>query len=355
MTPTPDIWCGIPVYNNAGTILDVARRCRDQVAHVIVVDDGSTDADLRDLLAPLDVLVLRHPGNLGKGAALLTAMRHAAEHGGRYLLTLDGDGQHFPEDIARFLPRLAPATILVGRRDEVVGVMPSVSRFGRDFSDFWIYTETGASVADTQCGFRAYPLPETLELPLASRHYNFEVEVITRALWAGLDVQGVPIRVWYPGAGQRVSSFRPFLDNLRISLMHTLMVSRQLLPVPHRRVAVPQRSPSRRLDSAPIGLAVAAGTSVLLGILWWPYGAIIAVYVALRLHLNKLAVLAGLAVSALAVLSSLGLKVGRWLLQRQDRPRLEAIVGLHVMAVLMSVASAWLVYAVARRFAVDRA
>ena len=72
------IWCGIPVYNNAATICDVARRCREQIANIVVVDDGSTDADLRELLKSLDIAVVRHPSNLGKGVALLTAFRHGA-------------------------------------------------------------------------------------------------------------------------------------------------------------------------------------------------------------------------------------------------------------------------------------
>ena len=77
-----EIWCGIPVFNNAGTIADVVSRCRRQIADVVVIDDGSTDADLRELLKPLDVPVIRHPTNLGKGKALLTAFNYAAGRGG---------------------------------------------------------------------------------------------------------------------------------------------------------------------------------------------------------------------------------------------------------------------------------
>ena len=132
------VWCGVPAYNNAGTIVDVVKRCRQQLAKVIVVDDGSSDADLRELLKELDVVVIRHAANLGKGAALLSMFRHAAEQGGEYLVALDGDGQHFPEDIPKFLDRLEPRTIVIGRRDEVSGVMPKSSLFGREFSDFWV-------------------------------------------------------------------------------------------------------------------------------------------------------------------------------------------------------------------------
>ena len=239
------IWCGIPVYNNAATIADVARRCREQIANIVIVDDGSTDADLRELLKPLDVAVVRHPSNLGKGVALLTAIRYAAERGAQYLLTLDGDGQHFPEDIPAFLPRLSPGVILIGSRDEIVGDMPRSSHFGRDFSDFWICVESGAMLRDTQSGFRAYPVQPALALPLASRHYNLEMEIITRAIWAGLAVECVPIRARYFDAGSAVSHFRPFRDNLRISLLHTRLVLRRLLPIPHRRMPGAPRRRSR--------------------------------------------------------------------------------------------------------------
>src|SRR5580658_9913661 len=103
-----NVYCAIPVYNNARTIADVAQRCRREIERVIVIDDGSTDADLTELLKPMDVTVIRHPKNLGKGEALKTAFRHAMENGAQYLITLDGDGQHFPEDIPRFLGRLSP-------------------------------------------------------------------------------------------------------------------------------------------------------------------------------------------------------------------------------------------------------
>ena len=159
-------------------------------------------------------MVIRHPNNLGKGAALATAF-DAAAGDAKYVITLDGDGQHFPEDIPRFFPHLSPDTILIGRREEVSGSMPRSSLFGREFSDFWIGVETGVIVHDTQSGFRAYPLRHVRELKINSHHYNFEMEIITRALWAGLKVTSVPIRVWYPAASERVSSFHPLRDNAR--------------------------------------------------------------------------------------------------------------------------------------------
>lgn len=352
-------WCGIPVYNNAATIIDVARRSREHVTHVLVIDDGSTDADLREHLKSLDVTVERHPTNLGKGAALLTAFRYAADHGAEYLITLDGDGQHFPEEIERMLAQLSPNTILLGSRDEVIGTMPFSSRFGREFSDFWICCECGAALVDTQSGFRAYPINDVLSLRLGTRHFNFEVEILTRAIWAGLVVRRVPIRVRYPDRSERVSSFRPGLDNLRISLLHIRLILRQLLPIPHQRLPVAPASTKRstaqwlnhfwKENSSPMGLSFAAALSVLLGILLWPWAPIVVLYVAMRLHLNKFIALVTLAVCAPRALPAFCILVGRHVLRADAGPHLVWFVGSHIVGFPTAIALATLVYAVVRR------
>jgi hypothetical protein len=230
-----EIWCVIPVYNNAATITDIANRALAQISNVIVIDDGSTDADLRELLKALNLTVIRHPMNQGKGAALLTAMRHAAAHGCKYLIALDGDGQHFPEDLPRFVPHLAPDTIVIGSREEITGEMPHSSQFGRNFSDFWIYTETGRPVRDSQSGFRAYPLSASLNLNLSPSRYGFEVEILTKALWSGMRTQSIPIQVYYPPKSDRISSFHPVRDNTRLTFLHAKLLARQFLPIPHRK------------------------------------------------------------------------------------------------------------------------
>jgi len=354
-----DIWCGIPVYNNAGTIADIVTRCRLQIADVVVIDDGSTDADLRELLKPLYVPVLRHPKNLGKGAALLTAFQYATERGAKYLITLDGDGQHFPEDIPQFVSALASDTILIGSRQEVFGSMPKSSRFGREFSDFWICIETGKKVADTQSGFRAYPLQSVNALNLRSRHYNLEVEVVTRGIWAGLKMASVPIRVRYLEAAERVSSFRPFMDNARISLVHTRLVLRQLVPIPHKRIfptATDKPSLSAYLKSAwsqnstPLGLAAAVALSALLGILLWPWGIIPVAYLAIRLHLNKIAAMATLALCIPQSLPAFCTKVGQLVVRIGVSPAWARFVGAHIVAFIVSPLAAIFIYAIARRF-----
>jgi glycosyltransferase involved in cell wall biosynthesis len=348
------VWCGIPAYNNAATIVDIAQRCRRELAHVIVVDDGSSDADLTELLRSLDVVVIRHPKNLGKGAALLTMFRYAAEQGGQYLVAIDGDGQHFPEDLPKFLERLEPATIIIGKREQVSGVMPKSSLFGREFSDFWVCVETGANLSDTQSGFRAYPLQHVLELPLVARHYNFEIEVITRWIWAGLNAASVPIRVWYPEAAERVSSFRPILDNLRLSWMHTKLVLRQLAPIPHRQIGdtpvLGKRSWIRE-NSTPLGLATAAGMSVLMSVVLWPVAVIAVLYVAVRLHLNKIVALACVAL-CMPIPRGFCERAGQLVLPRSSGG-MQWFVGAHIVGVLLAVVIWMTVYCVARRWRIE--
>lgn len=245
--PTDHIWCAIPVFNNEATVKAVATACRSIIPQVVVVDDGSTDADVPALLSSTGITVLRHEKNRGKGEAILTALRHVAGQGGRFMITIDADGQHHPRDLEKFIPLLQEdeAAIVIGCRRFESENVPRRSRIGRQIGNFWLRTEAGVSIEDCQSGFRAYPVEYLSQLKLTGSRFEFEVEVLARAVWAGLELRTVAVDVWYPEPRLRVSSFRPFLDNLRISLMHARLVGRRLLPFPHRKL-VPSDEP--RLD-----------------------------------------------------------------------------------------------------------
>jgi len=233
------VWCAVPVYNNRHTVRQVVAGCREIIPNVVVVDDGSSDADMAELLEGLEITLLRHDRNLGKGAAILTASRHVEAQGGCYMITIDADGQHLPEDIHTFLPLMQedePA-IIIGCRDFNTDNVPGSSRFGRSFANFWLKVETGVTVGDCQSGFRAYPVRYINRLRFRGNHYDFEAEVLARAAWAGLELKCVDIGVIYPKPEERVSSFRPFLDNLRLTGIHSLLVGRQMLPWPHMKLA----------------------------------------------------------------------------------------------------------------------
>ncbi|MCB2187991.1 MAG: glycosyltransferase [Deltaproteobacteria bacterium] len=223
----PQLVAVIPVYNHASRVATVARGLAARGLPVLVVDDGSSDDPAAALAGVAGVTLVRHAENRGKGAALLTGLALARRAGAAWALTLDADGQHDPADAARFLARLAaePRAILLGVRQGMdPGQAPWSSRWGRRFSNFWVWAAGGGWQADSQSGFRAYPLPETLGLAARARRFQFEVEILVLAAWAGLPVREAPVTVVYQPGAQRVSHFRPWRDFWRNSRVFTRLV-----------------------------------------------------------------------------------------------------------------------------------
>ncbi len=303
---TEHIWCVIPVFNNKNTVKDIVLGCRSYLQKVVVVDDGSTDTDISALFSGSDIEVLKHNNNKGKGQAILTALRHIETRGGRFMITIDADGQHYPRNLEKFIPLLQDdeTSVIIGCRKFNGKNIPNSSRFGRKLANFWLRVETGASINDCQSGFRAYPVKHLLQLNMKGSHYDFEAEVLARAVWAGLYLKTVEIDVWYPEPNMRISSFKPFIDNFRISCMHTRLVGRRLLPFPHQKlVAAPKkqvdfslmRHPVKLLkkllkeNASPGGLAMSAAVGTFFAVLpLISMHSLVIAYVATRLHLNKI-------------------------------------------------------------------
>lgn len=305
-----DVLVVIPLYNHAKTVAEVAAGAVEQGFDVLVVDDGSSDNPGAEIKKQ-GCAFIRHPVNRGKGAAILSGAQYADVNGYSYIVTIDADGQFLPEDIGLLTGEVekgsAGGTIIVGNR-MMDGSAPVSSHFGRKFSNFWVRLESGVQVDDSQTGLRLYPVKELLALPVFSRGYAFEVEVLVRAVWAGLSIRSVPVRVVYPEGDERVSHFHKIRDNFRISMLHTWLVSRSLIPIPHKQIVNPVNK--RIKNNIPLNplklmkmlckehnttlqLAVAAWMGIFLGAL--PLIAchtLVIIYVTHRLHLNKVAAVA---------------------------------------------------------------
>lgn len=215
----------IPTYNNEKTLSRVLDGVLSYTPEVIVVNDGSTDSTAEILARYPQIEVITFAQNKGKGKALQEGFRVARAKGYQYVLTIDSDGQHFPEDIAHFLTAIAQEptlTLLVGNRDMTVEGVPRKSSFGHKFSNFWFHLETGVRLPDTQSGYRLYPL-EGIPKRYFTGKFEFEIEVLVRSSWRGVPVKPVPIRVLYDPQ-ERVSHFRPVWDFVRISLLNTVLV-----------------------------------------------------------------------------------------------------------------------------------
>lgn len=217
----------VPTYNNAGTLQNVLERCLEQGLPVMVVDDGSTD-DTGRILKEMTgragndggLTVVTHPVNQGKGKALKTGFQEALKLGFSYVVTIDSDGQHFPEDIPALLAQKGEKTLVVGSRSQMGA--DGGSSFANRFSNFWFRLFTGVSLPDTQTGFRLYPLRRLPSLTILSSRYEAELALLVFSAWKGLELKPVAVRVAYPE--DRVSHFRPGADFFRISVLNTVLL-----------------------------------------------------------------------------------------------------------------------------------
>ncbi len=214
----------MPTYNNAGTLRDVVERTLQFRPDVIVVNDGCTDTSSEILASFGDkITVVNYGKNRGKGYALKQGLKKAIELGFNYAITIDSDGQHFPEDIPLFIKALGQHqnALIVGSRNLNQENMPEKNTFANKFSNFWFKVQTGVNLPDTQTGYRLYPLKNLPNLRFLTSRYEAELELLVGAAWYGTDLIPIKINVFYPKAEERVTHFRPFWDFFRISVLNT--------------------------------------------------------------------------------------------------------------------------------------
>lgn len=217
----------IPTYNNQKTIGHIVRESLTYTDNIIVVNDRATD-DTPTILKQFEnkITIIHQPKNMGKGIALRTAFKKALELGYHYAITIDSDGQHFPSDFELFLDeiKLNPDSLIIGARNMNSENVPGGSSFGNKFSNFWYQIETGIKMPDTQSGFRLYPINKMKKIKYFTSRFEFEIEVIVKAAWRGINVTSIPIQIYYANGEERVSHFRPIKDFARISLLNTYLV-----------------------------------------------------------------------------------------------------------------------------------
>ena len=357
----------IPTYNNAATLGKVIREVQEYPFPVLVVNDGSTDGTRTVLKDFPDIRVIAYPDNRGKGTALNTGLKEATKAGFRYAITIASDGQHYPDDLPVFLEEIArhPDSLLIGARNLASDNMPGKNTFANKFSNFWFTLETGIRLADTQSGYRLYPLQKLKGMHLFTSKYEFELEIIVQAAWRNVRVANVPVRVYYPPAGERVSHFRPLRDFTRISLLNSVLVLIALLwfwPLKCLRsitIANIRNAISRYITDTPesnFRITQAVMLGVFMGIVpIWGYQMIAAGVLAHLMRLNKVITIAASNISLPPMIPFLlfgSYATGGWLLGRpvtlplheitfdlMKNSLLQYLVGSLVFAVLCSLLS----------------
>ncbi len=287
----------VPTYNNEKTIRDVLTRVFAVVENstVIVVNDGCTDST-PTILAEFknQIILLENEMNSGKGLALRKGFRKAIELGFDNAITIDSDGQHFPEDIPLLVEKAKenPGALIMGSRNMTQDGVPGKSSFGNKFSNFWFKLETWISLPDTQTGYRLYPLSPMKKMRFFTKKFEFEIEVIVRLAWKGVKFIPVPIRVKYE-MNERVSHFRPGRDFFRISVLNSVLVLGALFYYyPKKFFSIDTlkaiKHEAIKPEESNLRKAASLGFGVFMGIVpLWGFQLLIGIPLAVLFRLNK--------------------------------------------------------------------
>jgi glycosyltransferase involved in cell wall biosynthesis len=216
----------VPTYNNCLYISEIINDILEYTDQLIVINDGSNDCTLEVLSNFPKIHIVTYDKNKGKGYAIRRGLKMAEILGYEYAITMDSDGQHFAKDLCAFIEVIDPSQkqIFIGTRNIGKEDRPKKRSFANRFSNFWFFIETGIRHPDTQSGFRLYPIKIVNKRKYFSNKYEFEIEVIVRNAWRGVEIKSIPIDVYYPEDNEKRSHFRPFKDFFRISILNTILV-----------------------------------------------------------------------------------------------------------------------------------
>ncbi len=190
-----NIFAVIPAYNEEKNIIGIIKKTKEYVGNVIVVDDGSKDKT-KDVAEKANAIVLKHIVNLGKGAALKTGCDYAIKKGAKFIIALDADAQHNPEDIPRFIEKLKKYDIVFSYR-KASKKMPLVLHFGNWFISNVVRVLYNVNLSDTQSGFRAFSKETYKKIRWNASDYSMESEMISRVGKQRLKYVQIPIQTIY--------------------------------------------------------------------------------------------------------------------------------------------------------------
>jgi len=204
----------IPAYNEEKHIGDVVRRTRQKLDDVLVVDDGSAD-ETAERAREAGAEVIMHEQNRGKGETIKTGLRHWQDRQAEFVIILDADGQHRPEEIDHFVNAAVSSDepkLILGTRMNDLSSMPIVRRIVNRWMSDRISAVCGQKIPDTQCGFRMVHRQLIPELLGGAARFDYETEMLIVASRKGFRIASVPISTVY---SDEVSSIHPVRDTIR--------------------------------------------------------------------------------------------------------------------------------------------
>ena len=208
----------IPAFNEAPYIANVVKGTQPHVEQVVVIDDGSSD-ETAQVARAAGATCLRSETNCGKASALRTGIAFARAQNFTYVITLDGDGQHLPDDIPIML-RVAEQTgadLVIGARPFDRARMPRARYYSNTIGSRLASALVGCEIRDSQSGFRLFRLDKLRETKLRSRSYELEMEILIKMARSGCTIAHAPVHMVYDH-GQARSKMKPVRDTISICL-----------------------------------------------------------------------------------------------------------------------------------------
>lgn len=221
----------VPIYNHAEQFKEFLPKLLALSTPIIVVDDGSIEAEKIENIANENGLIFtQNKRNLGKGAAFFKGVQKAQELGFTHVFQIDADGQHDINSFVDFKKASVENPEALINSNPIYNNAPKSRYYGRKITNFWVALEAPKSkISDAMCGFRIYPLQETLKiLPrLKFMRMGFDIEIIVRLARIGCKIKNLNVVVDYPKNG--ASNFRMIKDNVSISALHTMLCAEGIL------------------------------------------------------------------------------------------------------------------------------
>jgi len=203
----------MPTYNESSNLHELIIEIQRQQIDIIVIDDGSTD-DTCAIASQNRTIVLQNEHNMGKGASLIRGFAYALSKGYDAVITMDGDGQHLPQDIPIFLTATHShkTGIIIGNRMQTVANMPAVRILTNKFMSWIISSIAKQHIPDSQCGFRFIKKEVLQQIKLHTKNFELESEMLIEASRAGFEIMSVPIKTIYNNGRSHI---HPVRDTLR--------------------------------------------------------------------------------------------------------------------------------------------
>ncbi len=211
----------IPIFNEENFLSEVVTKTLQFVDKVFVVDDGSTDNSIKTIKYLENLEIISHSKNEGKGEALKTGLQKVIDDNFDFVITLDGDLQHDPEFIPKFIEALSQNDFIIGNRLKNLKSMPPQRILSNKITSFLISIKSGKKILDSQSGYRAFRVKHLSKYLPVKKGFEAESEMILKAAKINLSFGFVDIPTIYGNEKSKISPFKTTFNFIRLILSRT--------------------------------------------------------------------------------------------------------------------------------------